>query len=238
MKRYFPITAAGLLFILGMVAASLFGCVSHPPTALEQKYFNITTNPPVISVTTNFIPVTLYKTNEVVQTVTNLQNVVEFRTNYVPVAVATNVEARLAVVTNQPETYNFAPGPGQQNIKDIGGLIGSFFGAGGIATTAIGALFSIWGLVRSKKNYGTAAQLAQTIETLRTFVQQLPNGPAYDTALVQWMQQHQAETGTINQIIGLLANEVSNPDAQVAAEHIRAAIAALGVTLPPPPPRV
>lgn len=223
-----------LAVISALLGVWVGGCVSHPPTALEQRYFTITTNPPVIAVTTNVFSVTLYKTNEVTQTVTNVQGVLEFKTNVIVIP-QTVLQTNLAVVTNQPETYNFAPGPGQQNIKDIGGLIGNFFGAGGLVTTAIGGLFSIWGMLRSKKNYGTAAQLAQTIETLRNFVQQLPNGQTYDAALVQWMQQHQAETGTINQVIGLLANEVSTPDAQVAAEHIRAAIAALGVPLPPAP---
>lgn len=237
MKRKSLFAFGALTFLIGVIAATLFGCVNHPPTALEQKYFNITTNPPVISVTTNVISVTLYRTNEVTQTVTNLQGVTEFKTNVVVIP-QTVLQTNLAVVTNQPETYNFSPGAGQQNIKEIGGLVGSFFGAGGLVTTAIGGLFSIWGLLRSKKNYGTAAQLAQTIETLRSFVQQLPNGGTYDTALVQWMQHHQAETGTINQIIGLVKNEVSNPDALVAAEHIRAAITALGVTLPPAPPKV
>lgn len=221
--------------LIGLALALLAGCASKPPSAFEQKYFNITTNPPVIAVVTNLVPVTLYKTNEVVQTITNTQNVVEYRTNLIPVAVTTNIEARTALVTNHPETYNLTPKPEAiQPIQTIGGLIGNFFGAGGIVTTGIGALFSLWGVLRSKKNYGTAAQLAQTIETLRTFVQQLPNGQAYDTALVQWMQQHQAETGTINQVLALLANEVSNPDAQVAAEHIRQAITALGTPLPPP----
>lgn len=236
MKRQSVFAFGALTFLIGAIAASLFGCVTKPPTALEQHYFNITTNPPVLSVTTNVISVTLYRTNEVTIPVTNIQGVIEYKTNVVVVP-STVLQTNLAVVTNVPETYNFAPGANQQNVKDIGGAIGNLFGAGGLVTTAIGALFSIWGLVRSRKNSQTAIGLAQTIETMRSFVQQLPNGATYDTALVQWMQQHQAETGTINQVLTLLANEVSNPDAQVAAEHIRAAISALGVTLPPPPPK-
>lgn len=238
MKRQSLLAFGAVTFLIGAIAGSFFGCTTTPPTALEQRYFNITTNPPVIAVTTNVFSVTLYKTNEVTQTVTNVQGVLEYKTNVIVIP-QTVLQTNLAVVTNEPQTYNLVPKPEAiQPIQNIGGAIANLFGAGGLVTTAIGAVFSIWGLVRSRKTSATAVGLAQTIETMRSFVQQLPNGGTYDAALVQWMQQHQAETGTINQVLGLLANEVSNPDAQVAAEHIRAAIAALGVTLPPPPPKV
>lgn len=222
--------------LIGLALALLVGCASKPPSAFEQKYFNITTNPPVIAVVTNLVPVTIYKTNEVVQTVTNTQNVVEFRTNLVPVAVATNIEARTSLVTNEPESWNLKPKPEAiQPIQSVGGLIGNLFGAGGLVTTAIGAAFSLWGFMRSKKTYATATDLAQIIETVRSFVRQLPNGANYDSALVNFMVQHQAEAGTINQVATIVANEVNTSDAQVAAEHIRQGLAALGVPLPPPP---
>lgn len=237
MKRTFTLGLVALTFIFGLIAASLFGCASKPPTALEQRFFTITTNAPVLAITTNVVAVTLYRTNEVTVPVTNVQGVLEYKTNVV-IVTSTVTQTNLAVITNTPATYNFAPGPGQQAVKDVGGTVGNLFGVGGLVTTAIGGLFSLWGLVRSKKSSETAIGLAQTIETMRSFVQQLPNGATYDGALVQWMQQHQAETGTINQVMQILANEVSNPDAQIAAEHIRSAITALGVTLPPPPVKV
>ncbi len=225
-----------LATLIGFAIALIAGCASKPPSAFEQRFFNITTNPPVIAVVTNLVPVTIYKTNEVVQTVTNLQNVVEFKTNFVPVAVSTNIEVRATLVTNQPETYNLTPKPEAiQPIQNVGGLIGNLFGAGGLVTTAIGAAFSLWGFMRSKKTYATATDLAQIIETCRSFVRQLPNGASYDTALVNFMVQHQAEAGTINQVAQIVAGEVNTSDAQVAAEHIRQSLAALGVPLPPPP---
>lgn len=225
-----------LATLTGLVIALIAGCVTKPPSAFEQRYFNITTNPPVLAVVTNYVPVTLYKTNEVIQTVTNLQNVVEFRTNLIPVAVATNLQAVTSLVTNEPETYNLKPKPEAiQPIQTVGGLIGNLFGAGGLVTTAIGAAFSLWGFMRSKKTYATATDLAQIIETVRSFVRQLPNGANYDTALVNFMVQHQAEAGTINQVAQIVAGEVNTSDAQVAAEHIRQSLAALGVPLPPAP---
>lgn len=214
-------------------ALIIAGCASKPPTAFEQRFFNITTNPPTLSVHTNVFEVTQFKTNQVTVQVTNVQGVVEYQTNVAVVPVV--LRQTNTVFQTNAETYVYTPGAGAQSVKEIGGTVGNLFGVGGLVTTAIGGLFSLWGFVRSKKSYATAAGLAQTIETIRSFVQQLPNGNTYDTALVQFMQQHQAETGTINQVLQLLANEVSNPDAQVASAHIREAITALGVTLPPPP---
>lgn len=236
MRKNFAFGSVALTFVLGILLASIFGCATRPPSAFEQRYFNITTNPPVLAVVTNLVPVTIYKTNEVVQTVTNTQNVIEFRTNLVAIPVGTNVQARSTIVTNEPETYNMKPKPEAiQPIQTVGGLIGNLFGAGGLVTTAIGAAYGLWGFLRSKKSYATATDLAQIIETVRSFVRQLPNGANYDTALVNFMVQHQAEAGTINQVATIVANEVNTSDAQVAAEHIRQGLASLGVPLPPPP---
>lgn len=222
------------LAVFSAIAIILAACATRAPSAFEVAHFNIVTNPPVISITTNVIPVTLYKTNEVVQTVTNVQGVTEYRTNVVPVAVP-GFQTNVAVVTNEPQSYHFTPKPEAiQPYKDAAGAAGNLFGVGGLASTAVGIFFSVWGFLRSRKNYSTAADLAQIIETMRSFVQQLPNGAAYDTALVSFMQAHQAESGVINQVIQLLTKEVSNPDAQVAADHIRQGLIALGVTLPPP----
>lgn len=221
-------------FAVLTLAVILIGCASKPPSAFEQAHFTIVTNPPVISVTTNVIPVTLFKTNEVVQTVTNVLGVTEFKTNVVPVSYQV-LQTNVSLVTNQPETYRLTPKPEAiQPYKDVAGAAGNLFGVGGLASTAVGIFFSLWGFLRSKKNYATAADLAQIIETVRTFVQQLPNGSTYDTALVQFMQAHQAESGTISQVLTLLQNEVSNPDAKVAAEHIRAVINSLNPSALPP----
>lgn len=212
----------------------LAACATRAPSAFELAHFNVVTNPPVISVTTNVIPVTLYKTNEVVQTVTNVLGVTEYKTNVVPVSYQV-LQTNVALVTNEPQTYSLTPKPEAiQSYKDVAGAAGNLFGVGGLASTAVGIFFSMWGFLRSRKTHSTAVDLAQIIETMRSFVKQLPNGAAYDTALVSFMQAHQAESGVINQVIQLVTNEVSNPDAQVAAEHIRQSLIALGVPVPPP----
>lgn len=223
-------------FIVLTACLILVGCASKPPSAFEQAHFNIVTNPPVIAVVTNIVPVTLYKTNEVVQTVTNVLGVTEFKTNVVPISYQV-LQTNVALVTNTPETYRLTPKPEAiQPYQDTAGAVGNLFGVGGIASTAVGIFFSLWGFLRSKKNYQTAADLAQIIQTVRNFVLQLPNGAAYDSALVAFMRQHQAEAGTINQVLSLITKEVSNPDAKEAADHIRAVITALNPSALPPTP--
>lgn len=201
-------------FLAGLAIASMVGCASRPPTKTELKFFDVQTNlAPVISVQTNVIPVTIYRTNE--------QNVV------IPV---TLYETNVVPVTNYTEAYVYKPGAGAAEAAQVGGAVGNLFGAGGIASTGIMALFSLWGYLRSRKSLVTAGNIAQTVETIREFVKTLPNGTVYDNELVNWMQQHQAEQGVLNQVLDLLNKQVSNADARVAADQIRATITALGKT--------
>lgn len=218
MKKIAPFLFVALCALLYQV-----GCASRPPTVLERRYFDIQTNVvPVVQVQTNIVPITLLQTNTI--TVTNVQGVLEVRTNIVLIpAYQTNT----ITVTNRQESYVYTPGAGASEIQQVGGAIGSLFGVGGIVSTAIGAFFSLWGYGRSKKNYVTAANVAQTVEVLREFIKSLPDGSAYDTALVQWMQAHQAEAGVMNQVIDILQRDVNNPDAIVAAQQVRNTINAL-----------
>ncbi len=202
--------------IAGSIALAVYllsGCATKPPTALERQWFSIVTNygPPVISIQTNIIPVTVFRTNEVTMQATPT---IEYRTNTV-------------TVTNVPEGYVYTPGTGAQAIRETGTAVGNLFGVGGLVGTAIGGLFSLWGYVRSKKSYVTAANIAQTVEVLREFIKQLPNGQTIDNELINWMQLHQAEAGVLNQVLTLLEKEVNTQDAKVAADHIRAVIASL-----------
>jgi glycerol-3-phosphate dehydrogenase len=110
---------------------------------------------------------------------------------------------------------------------------------GGIAGTAISAVAALWAWMRSSKNKQVGVTLAQSVETIREFIKTLPNGSNYDSALTAWLQQHQVETGTVNDVLSVLENEVSNKDAVEAAQQLRATIAALNPSaLPPKPPGV
>lgn len=157
-------------------------------------------------------------------------------TNYVPtVTVTTNtVEGQPPVVTYQTNLeprYVWAPGPAVKDVQTGLGLIPAY---GGLAGTALGALATLWAWIRSSKAGATNVTLAQSIETMREFLQALPNGAVYDSALTTWLQKHQNDTGTVTQVLSLLQNDVSNPDAKAAAQQVIAAINALNPSALPP----
>ncbi len=227
-----------LLPIAIIASAFLVGCATTPPTAWEQAHYDIRTNyVPVVQVKTNVFEVS--QTNTVVVYQTNKVTVpgvpepifqVVFKTNeIVNIAYQTNT----VTTTNQLEAgYVYTPGAGAKVIQETGGAVGNLFGVGGIVSTAIGALFSLWGYTRSRKSLLTAANMAQSIETIREFVKSLPNGQTYDNELVNWLTQHQAEGGVLNNVLELLKSQVSNVDAKDAAQHIQSILAALGQQKP------
>lgn len=162
------------------------------------------------------------------------------QTNYVPiVTTVTNPPTTagqppvVTTITNFEPNYVWTPG---HVTKDVETGLNAIPVYGSLASGALGILAGIWSWFRSSKNYNTGVDLAQSIETIREFVKQLPNGATYDSALTTWLQAHQAEGGTIAGVLQMLENDVSNPDAIVAAQQIRAAIQALNPTALPPKP--
>lgn len=216
--------------VIAFAGCGTFGSNPSPPSKLESGIFNVTTNyVPVV------VPVTSYRTNvvEVTQTVTNTAGGSVTLTNW-----TTNVVTSVVTQTNLQPQYNYTPGAGAQTATGVVTGIGNIFGVGGMAGTALGGLLSIWGWLRSTKNYATAANTAQVVETLRQFIQSLPNGSAYDTALTNFMTQHQSEAGVLANVTQILANDVSNPDAKFAAQSVIASLQALGIVIPPTAPKV
>lgn len=232
MKKNYRLILAAIALSLGVLCVSLAGCATKPPSKFEQAYFNIITNPPVISVITNVIPFNVYQTNVVPVIMTNVQGVLEIRTNVTVVAL-TQYQTNTIVLTNAPESYVFTPGAGAAQVRAVGTEVGNIFGVGGIVGTGIGMLFSLWGYVRSRKSNLTAVNIAQTVETMREFIKSLPNGQTYDNELVNWMQQNQANAGVLQSVIGLISQEVSNPDAKEAARQIQQIISSLQGLTPP-----
>lgn len=161
-------------------------------------------------------------------------------TNYTPTLVTvTNPPAApgqpptVSIVTSNIPSYNYAIGPGVQAAQGTASLIPGY---GSLAGMAIGAVAAIWGWIRSTKNGTTAATLAQSIEAMREFIKQLPNGANMDLVLTNWLQQHQADTNTLNNVLTLLENDVSNPDAVIVAQQLQATINSLNS--PPTPTTV
>jgi len=156
------------------------------------------------------------------------KNFFERTTNTVPtVVIVTETNAAGEVfttpVTVQKEVYTVVPNQGGEDAAGLGGTIGGLVipGSQGLVTTGILGLLSIWGYLRSSKGQTTNGALVQEIETLLTFISQLPNGAVYKQGLVKFLQDHQLEAGVLPQILTLLSKSVSSNDAKVTADQIR-----------------
>ena len=194
-------TSKSLLLAIPLSLLTLFcSCATQPPpSAIEQKLFNIQTN---------YVPVVLLETNIVLAT------------NYVsdqPVLVTNYV---FVPTTNLEPQYTFSPNTNAAAIAQAAGNIGGFWGVGGITGTMAGALFSLWAWFRSRQAGLTADTLAQVIETGRQILLSLPNGEQYDEAWKTWMIQHQAEAGVVEQVAQIVGNVVDTDSARGAAQAI------------------
>lgn len=180
------------------------GCSSAPPTKLEQKVFDVTTN---------FTPVLTYRTN-----IVDLTNVV-----VVPVW-----------TTNEAYTYaHGANAQAIKGVAGTIGNVAAPGVGGPIASGAVGLLLAAWAWFRGSKQSATANNLAQTIEVARELLKSLPNGAGLDNQLTTWMQNHQAEAGVLPQVLDILDKTVDNPAAKTVSDQLRAALAAIQ-TPPPP----
>ncbi len=216
-------------FLQAAVCSVLFAGCATPPTGVESKLFRIETNyVDLVETRTNLV----YLTNTVtaVETRTNTLGEVQpvFVTNYVSVPVPV-----VTLVTSTVPAYAYTQGTNSaaavQTAAAIGNLVAPGIG-GQIAGAVAGLFFSGWCWLRSSRATKVAQNSAQVIEAAREVLKSLPNGKAYDSELVSWMQQHQAESGVLNSVLELLEKNVSNRDAKYTAEQIRTAVAALQKT--------
>lgn len=215
---YAAIVVATMLFISG---CSLFGKAPSAPTAIERALYTLQTNYIAVVVPlTN----TVTQTNLVIVMATNVTGVVELHqvtnvTQQVNVVTVTNVVPAVTLTTS-PQTV--------ATVQGVGTAINTFVpGVGGMVSTGLLALLSLWGYLRGNKQGNTANALAQEIETVRTFIKSLPNGTQMDTSITTFLQQHQLEAGVVQNVMDILQKQVSSPDAQVAAKEISATVAAL-----------
>lgn len=153
-------------------------------------------------------------------------------TNYLPVtneviAVSPDGTKVTNLVESAKPVYVYTKGSGETQITQVGTDVGNLFGVGGLAGTAIGMLFGAWRWIRGNKVAQTANELAQNIETIREFVKQLPNGATYDSVLTGWLTKNQAKAGVLNEVINILKQQISNPEAKAAADQVSETIAGL-----------
>lgn len=209
MKKYIALALLAFTF-------ALTGC-STEPTALERKFYNIVTNPPMERIVwkTNVIPVT----NVMTLIITNNENQV-ITNNVFQVFNQTNV---FSVTNLISQGYTYTPNTNAALTKDTAIVVGNSIlpGAGTVAGAIVSGLFGVWGLIRSRKANTVSATLAQGIEVYGEVVKTIQgvNGQDIDAKVKQWLQQHQAETGTIQAVLNLLNKTVDNEEARkVAAE--------------------
>lgn len=219
--------------LLGVfVAFCMNGCASTP-TKLEQKLFDIQTNT-VQVVVTNTVTRTNYEVQRIQQIVPTPSGSV---TNFIEITNAVPVQFQVPA-TNYTEHYTYTPNQNAAAIKQTGTEIGGFFGVGGTVGTIITGIFGAWAAFaewRSKKNKNTAEALSQIIETGSEVLKLAPNGAQWDAAWKQWMQKHQAETGTLSNVMKILQNVTDNQTAQNAAAEIQEIIGAVNAKAMPTP---
>jgi len=224
MKTKLTLLAATFTAIVLAAGCSMFGANPTPPTPTEARLFNIETNVvPQIVTRTNVV------TSVNVVTVTNGGGIPILTTH---VFNTTNT----VTATNQVEEYQYTPKPATvSTVTQLGNAVAPFTtGWGSIISGALVGLYGLWAHLRSTKKGDTALALTQEIEALRDFVLTLPQGTKIDTAVTQFMQQHQMEAGVATEVLGLIKGNTSDPTVVGVAAQLQAAINEL--TNPPAAP--
>ena len=227
-----------------MVAIGLFavGCKlvsgTEAPTSVEHAFYDVQTNyinVPKVVLSTNIVTET--NTVQVIQTNTVGQVVVATQTNFVPSYVITPI-TNLVQVPVYAMTQNANAQAAAATVATVGN--GIVPGAGSLAGSGVTMLLGLWGWLRSYKGgqagiqvaQQSTAALAQEMETVLEFVNTLPNGSAYTTAITGWLQSHQVQTGTATAILETIGSKVSNPNAKVAVQDILTTLQTMGTPLP------
>lgn len=227
MKPKFKLSLLLAASAVAIVGCSMFGANPSAPTKAESLIFNTTTSSvPVV------IPA--YVTNQQVITQITTNNVTLTVTNFVPVTVPAQ--------TNQQPAYTETVKPGVTGVlQAAGAVLNTFFpGIGSIVATGVTGLIGAWAYGRSQKQgANTTSALAAEIQVARQLIQQVPNGAALDNEFVNWIQAHQADAGILEQVMGVVENEInSNSGSQgaaTAAQEIASTVAALVNATSPPP---
>jgi hypothetical protein len=211
-------TAAVAMLLTG---CKLFGADPAAPNAVEKVLFTTKTNFVEVPVQ---VSVTNYVNKELVFNQTNTVGQIVTVTN----EVQTPVYSVVTVTNIIPQYQNTVSPSTTASVTGASGILNYFFpGSGPIVSAGILALLGGWAQLRSSKRQDTSAALAQEAETILEFIKTLPNGAAYKQAITTFMQAHQLDAGVADQVLGLLDNEVSNPDAKAAVEEIRGTLSAV-----------
>lgn len=197
MKLSALVLTATALVITG---CKMFGANPTPPSALEAKLFDITTNStPKVVTQTNVV------TQYSVVTLTNSVGLVTFSTN-------TFFTTNVVDATNIVQAYEYVPKPANTaTISAVGTATAPFTaGWGTLISSALVGLYGLWAHLRSTKSTATSSALTQEIEAIRAYILTLPQGTKVDAAVTQFMQQHQVESGVASEVLNLIKGYSSN----------------------------
>jgi hypothetical protein len=226
-----------LILTIGLIAVagcSLFSATNAaPPTKAEQSLFDVSNSVVQRVITqTNFVNVTLTNITWATKWITNELNVpipqLITMTNYLDVQVPRYVQVTQDVVIQQ-----LVPGRGSAAATSIIGLIASFFGAGGIATTAAAGLTAIYLKSRNRALAGDNDNLAvvsgglvETTETLLNVLKGTPQGQVLLPKVKLYLERHQEDLGTVQQvkdILSTISKSKSVEDAQEILDKLKSA---------------
>lgn len=208
---------------LPIIGCKMFGANPTPPSPIEAKLFDITTNQ---------VPQVVTKTNVVTQynvvTLTNSVGLVTFSTN-------TFFNTNVVQTTNIIQAYQYVTRPeNTQTVTQLGNAVAPFTaGWGSIISAALVGFYGLWAHLRSTKSTATSSALTQEIEAIRSYILTLPQGTKIDSAVTQFMQKHQVEAGVANQVINLIKGFSNNATVTGVAAQLQDAINQL--TAPPKP---
>lgn len=220
MKMGLKMGAMGLM-ILGLGGCALFGSDPTPPSKFEQAHYDIVTNvQPVIVIRTNTVQVT----NTVVETVqvTNSQNqvVVLFETNQVPQIITVyNTNTVLH------ESYEYHANSNAAALTAGAAKLGELSGIPGVGTMvsiAGGALWGLWGTLRSSGRGKALGVLSQSLATAQQVIAKTPQGQRVNEELQAWLDQHHEVSGAAGIIDTFVDKYVDDPNARANAHAILA----------------
>lgn len=214
--------------VLLFLGCQLFGKNPAPPTAFDQKAFNIVTNVVYkIENVTNRVPV--YETNYQVEviTITNAEKQVVqvFATNFIPLVTFSNL---VVTVTNRVEQYDYTPNATTKNTAAVAGTLSNLGvpGIGSLVTALLVGAAGAYGKMRSTLKTSEKANevLAQGVETAREVIYTTPQGAQLDAAFKNWLIQHQQSAGILGAVSEIVKDNVNSSAAQGAANLIKAQV--------------
>lgn len=210
--------AALLLFAaIVFTGCKFFGADPAGPSPFEDHFFIVQTNlVPRQFLKTNYIdvpvPVFVLKTNELNE-ITQLTNTVIVK------------QVEVVTLTNLHEVYAWTPKTNQMYVQSAGAVANIIApGSGGLVVGLLTAGLAAWARLRSHKK--TEGVLAQNIESVLEFVEAMPNGPEYTSAIKQIIKTDQEDEGVREKVKTVMKESVDTSDAKSSANEMQKSLVA------------